>query len=459
MLKNLPAFLLVACLAIFELVTAQDNVNETPNVKPMSISECPGWAGHGFCNLILNSQFTISGGTPANNNPFISPFLANWDASHGSPQLNIRVPEPLDYLPPGTNVASMWARGDAGGEGIVGNIPNASPGGLNIGEPYLLSFYRRVTSEPTIPSTHLDNFFIVLIKCADKTKFPGGSLTKTDIPALPAGSQVIYCETFMDISAIPGFQRIVVRFIPKDKYDLIWIFPRQIGSAGQAWLHVAFPQIFREKLVNGPFFEDDNLNWYLGYNGDFQNGFTALCDEVNTKAEWYGPANNLLWSATVRGSYYPNACPYTMPCSPYGPVPLASQTYTFKQTFLNAVTTSNNCSEFVTSRTSMPFELRMATSPQKPPVVVTENIIAKDAAFIRYDSYNHNVVVRAESVHDQPVTLFVYDMQGKIIKKYNSRAMQGTSNHILNLQQVSAGMYFASVQLGNNRYSYKFSVQ
>lgn len=454
------AFLLTLSYGATAQINWRDSLKATGagTAREQFLAACPGWTSHGNCNVILNSQITTNG-TPPSLDPFSTSYITGWEASHGTPQLNIVPPDASNNLPPGTNAASMWAT-TGNGEGIVGNIPAASPYGLNPGTPYLLSFYRRVTAEPANPATRLDNFEIALIKCADRSGFPGSFRTET--PAVPADAQIIYCESFINIRSIPGYQRIVVRFVPNDQYNLIWIYPQQGVSSGQAWLHVALPQIFRADLAEGPWWTDDATgNYYLGYRGgpDYQPGYTELCHEINTKAEWFGPAGNLLWSYTVLGSSYNTGCPYATPCpATYGPVPLG-QAYTFKQTFLQTVTpASNTCSDAITSRTAMPFQLRMATNPSQPPAVVAGNTITKDAAHIRFDADNNNVVVRAESVKEQPISMVVYDMQGRSIKKYNGRALQGTSNHTLPLPGVAAGVYFANVQLGANRYSFKFNI-
>jgi hypothetical protein len=439
-------------------VSLPDSLKQNTGASSNRLLGCPGWASHGYCNLLfVNNQFTVSPGKPMLTNPFPT-MVQGWTSSHGTPQVNaLGAPAASLQLPAGTNYASMWASG-GNGEGIVGNIPDAYPNGLNVGQPFILSFYRRVLADPRNPTPQLDRIRIVLLNCNDTLQFPGnaGNLT----PPIPSTAQVIYCENDAHI----GVDRVVVQFTPNAQYNLIWIFPDQVSTPGQAWLDIAFPQIFDANLYDGPRTWDNTQNaYYLGDHGVVAMGGMAnqLCHEVNTLGEWINSSNSVVWSLTTLGSNYDvPTCPYDNNCGPlYGPIYPNSgnpQTFTFRETFLNAVVTNNTCSAPVLSRTSSPVLIRHATAINKREDLPNpkENNIQ-----VSYDRAASNVNIRIAAASEEQLSIVVFDQQGKLISRdYTAKVQKGLSDHLINVPHVSAGIYFAKIMIGSKKYSYKFVV-
>ena len=189
------------------------------------------------CNFIANDDFTPSAAYNVNlsshiDNPFNFDFLGNtlvpsWDIATGTPTIYDGVFH-SDPLPPPTPTPTGYFFGGTGydnssggfySESIVQKIPALTPN-----KAYTLSFYKMFKDYSYLPpniSNPLDHFRIVLMKCSDYTQ-TFRPITYQVPTALPANSQVIYCETEVSNAT---WNQVFIKFTPNQAYDLIWIYP------------------------------------------------------------------------------------------------------------------------------------------------------------------------------------------------------------------------------------------
>lgn len=205
-----------------------------------------------FCNLILNNNFTTNcidpNNTSENNFMPFSICVNNWTNSHGTPQLNINLP----LVAPNTNHASMWSNVylDGGeikinGEGIAIGIPK-----LITNSTYTYSMFKRIFVPNINGRNFLDEYIVVLIKCADFSSIRtyGNSYS---IPSIPTTAQIIINEVN---ATNTSWQPISQTFVANDEYDVIWIFPKNYSNPNyflsESWLEVGLPVLKKLNTCN-----------------------------------------------------------------------------------------------------------------------------------------------------------------------------------------------------------------
>lgn len=324
-MKKIIASVCFTLLCIFLIAQKKitDSTNSKDLVKKISTVVCDR-PPSSICNLVENKNFSS---TCFGTNPFFDNCVDKWGSFHGSPQLNIFSP----LISAGVNHASMWSTSTAytsfpsevNGEGIATGIPKLVPG-----NKYAFSIFKRYFSSDEYPTIDLDNFYIVLIKCADylalRTQFP-------NIPSLPQNSQVIYCET--DITN-HSFQRIFQSFTANDSYDVVWIYPKQatfvLDVPKQSWLEVAKLEII-------------NIN-------NFNAGSNPVTPIPPNCTITIGPNSP---NCGLEGSVFtwlgPNGQSIIAPANQQIQVDASNSqnvgTWTLTMTVPNAVTTNNTCSD------------------------------------------------------------------------------------------------------------------
>lgn len=174
------------------------------------------------CNQISNNIFKPHNYESDNfdhiSDPFGNLLVPSWLPSHGTPNIydgvNFTIEPPFEGLGYCRMAAWVSSHDDYknNGEGIVQKIP-----ALKKNNRYALSFFKRLTYE----QLHLDNFYIVLIRCSDYTLFSKDFSYMT--PTFPENSQIIYCEK--QVSNIK-WEQVFETFTAKDNYDMIWFLPK-----------------------------------------------------------------------------------------------------------------------------------------------------------------------------------------------------------------------------------------
>lgn len=294
------------------------------------------------CNLIENNIFST---TCFGQNPFWTNCVSKWNSLHGSPQLNVFSPQ----LSAGVNHVSMWASSEQwpggqqffGGEGIVTGIPKLTPG-----KKYAFSMFKRYFSEPQAPTIDLDNFYIVLLRCADYLPL---RTSEHIIPVIPNGSQVIYCERDLTNNT---FQRVLQTFTALDEYDIVWIFPKELtyvaGTTKQSWLEIAkFEMISIDNFSAGPPPNPTfpNCNVTLGPS-------TPNCGVEGAIFTWYGPSGQIIPVPSNNQQIQVNAGSS-----------LNTGNWILKMVVPNVVTTNNNCSNPGIVQASVNVPLCSACTP------------------------------------------------------------------------------------------------
>ncbi len=293
------------------------------------------------CNLIENNIFST---TCFGQNPFWENCISKWNSLHGTPQLNVFGPQ----LSAGVNHASMWAASEQwyggqqffGGEGIITGIPKLTPG-----KKYAFSMFKRYFSAPQAPTIDLDNFYIVLMKCADY--LPLRTLD-AQIPAIPDVAQIIYCEKDLTNNT---FQRVLQTFTALDEYDIVWIFPKELtyvaGTTKQSWLELAkFEMISIDNFSAGvspnPIFP--NCNVTIGPNA-------PNCGFEGAIFTWYGP----------NGQIIPAPANQQIQVDASNSANVGN--WTLKMVVPNVVTTNNTCSSPGVVQASVNLSLCSACPP------------------------------------------------------------------------------------------------
>ena len=303
-----------------QTLSAQRSDDTLSNIKKPSALSCNS-PSLGVCNLIQNNTF--------NSSCFgLAPFGANcvnfWTSSHGTPQLNVWGPLHIS----GANHASMWAvsapspqGNQIDGEGIATGIHP-----LTIGNKYSLSLFKKYYSNPSSNfAPDVDNFYVVLLKCAD---FLALQTSYFPVPQIPPTAQIIYCEHDMSNTS---WERINQCFVASDEYDVVWIFPQETtivpGRTFQTWLEVTLPEIVDVSGFSAgpnPTVTYPNCNVTIGPN-------TPNCGVSGAIFTWYDPAG-LPHAASPNQTITVNAA------VDYG-------TWTLKMTVPNIVSTNNVCSQ------------------------------------------------------------------------------------------------------------------
>jgi|GEM_PF-6202392 len=176
------------------------------------------------CNYLSNPSFQTG-----NSNTIVDAFTTNmvqdWYASSGTADINRWIGNgPLPSIYPSVNVANMGAQeGPVGtGSGVyIEGIYTKTIAPFARGNEYLLSFFRSVTSVASYPFKKI-KFKIVLAKCTDFPQYDYGGIV------YPQRYQEIYCE---NVAAPTSFEQIVLKFIPNDSYDIVWIFPECVTES------------------------------------------------------------------------------------------------------------------------------------------------------------------------------------------------------------------------------------
>jgi|GEM_PF-3469404 len=408
------------------------------------LATCPQWIYHPGppANRVLNPIFAAI--DPTGLGPFeVANNIDYWGASHGTPQFNVMHGVPANF-PTGANCASMWSartRAATLGEGIIGNLggSNFTTSAIEANKQYVLSFYRSFISEPNNPTPALDVMNIRLLKCQDAIH-----TATTTIPAVPTNSQQVYCET--NINA--GFQRVVVTFTANDDYDLIWIYPEQTTTLGQAWLNVSMVELAETSVLPNTLSGPSGL--YLGLGPKL----------FNTANRWYDQNNiliaNLNLGATEYDNYNTSPPPAYVPAGvsfgPIAQIPGNPQTYILKVTFLNNTVTNNTCS------VSFSGTLTSASSP-----VVWRSPIQTGTATVEGDleiqaANRSRIWINNSLSEESNGNIYVYDLTGKAITSLLNRQIRKGRN-VYNLDRViPSGIYIVKVVSSQKVYAKKIFI-
>jgi hypothetical protein len=466
-MRKYLSFLIITFLMMNVYSISQDNVEYVASrlgpVSPNSASrilpsECPDWFYHGPAYNKVNNPTIAGVPLPQDiQDPFPTVAMSQWTKSHGSPQINIGGGPP-SWFPANSNLASMTAfrpNNTSYGEGIIGLLRglNQVTHGVEAGQQYMLTFYRKFYPEPTAPAQRCDKLNIYLLKCAKvPVVHPNNPYI---IPSIPAGSQQIYCETNITSQTL---DQIMVTFTAADDYDLIWIFPEH-NSSGQAWINFGMPQLFKPINVWGTVHGVLPNGYYLGFGPFiFQSQHT-----------WTDGNNNVVASYPFTAFEYDNPSNYGPGAPPvagmYGPIyptppPQPLQSYTFSMNFPNVVTTNNTCSTPFTgtlsttgSGTGNPWLIRQAAPSStgsgnvKPPT---------SPAIIKFEEYKGSSLrVNVQSAVEEIFDVYVYDALGRqVMSPVKKVVRKGFSTHDLHLEGAK-GIYIIKFVSAKNSYSQK----
>jgi hypothetical protein len=208
------------------------------------------------------------------------------------------------------------------------------------GKKYAFSIFKRYFSSTEYPTVDLDNFYIVLMKCADYLPLRS---EYAFIPNIPTNAQVIYCEKDLTNNS---FQRVLQTFTANDTYDIVWIFPKQAtyipDVPKQSWLEVA-----KLEMIN-----IDNFSAGTPPNPTFPNCNVTLgpstpnCGVEGAIFTWYGPSNQIIPVPANNQQIQINAS-----------INANAGTWTLKMVVPNVVTTNNTCSNpgIVQASVNVPF--------------------------------------------------------------------------------------------------------
>lgn len=312
-------FFILSCF-ISQTVLGQESDDTLNNIKkPVALNCNPPSAN--TCNLFENNNFNT---TCFGDYPFTNNCVSSWTSSHGSPQLNVFGPLHTS----GANHASMWASSSPTpqgneyiGEGIATGIHK-----LTIGHTYSLSIFKKYYSNPASNfAPDVDNFYIVLLKCAD---FLALQTPHYVVPQIPQNSQIIYCEQDMNNTS---WERINQCFVANDEYDIVWIFPKETtivpGRTFQTWLEVTLPEIVDMSSFTAgpsPTVTYPNCNVTIGPS-------SPNCSVTGAIFTWYDPSG-------IPHSALPNQTITVNAAIDYG-------TWILTMTVPNIVTTNNSCSQ------------------------------------------------------------------------------------------------------------------
>jgi hypothetical protein len=209
------------------LTTQQFNAQFFPKInRTTTLIPCIPTLIESSCNFILNNQFNTTVNPYSTSDPFGLDQVPNWSNSHGQPDLaftglGISVPfgannyTMIEFSNNGTNNLSS---------GIVQKIAPTQ-----IGTNYLFRFWE--IAPLIFSNTPIGEVNIYLIKCSDYQNFNVNSYA---LPAVPANSQQIFCETNLSLVTGYGFPNAwknrVLKFTANDSYDMIWIAPKGTTS-------------------------------------------------------------------------------------------------------------------------------------------------------------------------------------------------------------------------------------
>lgn len=196
------------------------------------------------------------------------------------------------------------------GEGIAVGIPK-----LTINRSYTLSFFKKIYTDFNWGAPDIDNYYIVLLKCADFNALRVFG-ENYNIPTIPANAQIIYQESHANNL---DWKNVTQSFTANDEYDVLWIFPRNTttnipGETLWAWFEIAYPEI-RDNVncipptcttptvtPTGPI--DYHYLWESPWIGK------ALTSSTITGNQWYRNgtaipnANTPIYIAKEAGNYY-----------------------------------------------------------------------------------------------------------------------------------------------------------
>ena len=420
----------------------------TSNISGRLKTACPDWWGHPtFFERISNPQF-ISTSAAGDLNPFPSNNILSWTASHGTPQLNVFGAP--GWFPQNTNIASMWTERNGGaivGEGILGNLKGmlSTTHPVETGNHYYLTFFRSFMSDPFNTTPRLDRLNIVLIKCEDADLFPGS--TTNLMQPFPNGTitQQIYCETNITST---NYDMVAIDFVANNNYDLIWIYPQQVTTRGQAWINVTMPQLFSPQ----------SLTSLVASSGGGQ--YLALGSNIfNSNHDWYNQSNTLLSSIPINGNTYLNYTTLNDINNPsgvmYGPIfqtPGVNQDFTYK-TVIPSIITNNTCSTPVTGVIyTSPYTIYGKNSNGG----LNDGSLTIDAK----STVNSTIRITAKSMKRDNLTIYVYDQLGKLlIPSLNKSVQEGSTIVDLPLPSNFKGICIVKVISKDNVNSQKILIK
>lgn len=184
------------------------------------------------CNFVCNPNFN-EGPCVSSNVTLATGLVPGWTCSHGTPD---RICPATGLAPPNDGFVQMWANQtgpNSLGEGMIQtDLTFVS------GESYTLSFYRRTRAHPTGGSL-IDNLNVVLSNGVPVT------CTGATVPAVPAGSQLVYLETAINTAT---WEQVIVHFDALDNYSQLWIYPEQDPGGQTAWMMVDRIEIIEDDL-------------------------------------------------------------------------------------------------------------------------------------------------------------------------------------------------------------------
>jgi Secretion system C-terminal sorting domain len=353
--RLMPAFIFLA--VSFAAFCQKNPLDSIHSSKPLAVLNCGVPLVTNACNQVFNNNLTpVYAACVANN--FQDPFVwcyAEWGRSHGSPQVNLRLP----LIGAGINHASMWALYVTSnppqelGEGIATRVPNLIPG-----HKYAMSFYRRTWLNIPAPSPYLDQVNILMMKCNDFIP------TNWDtVPNPPVNSQAVYCETNVNK---PNWERIAQTFTANDNYDMIRIYPKQTSLP----VNSQFPQWW---LDFGKLELVDVTNFSAGPPpipvypnnctvtiGPAMPNTCALTGAVYT---WHGPSGQVI------------AAPANQQISVDASNPANAGQWTLKMTIPGIITTNNTCSNALDVQASV--VVPYCTNCPNPPQILTTSYFDK----------------------------------------------------------------------------------
>lgn len=468
MRKHLFLFLYCMVATLNYIFSQEDSLATNQTAAPaMRIfpGECPRWNYHpGQPNNKVENPLFSGATITAPLDPFRAapggvPDIPFWEATHGSPQVDIfgGPTGPGGPFPTGSRVASMWTQAPGGvpiGEGIIGLLGgwNSAEHGVAAGDQYLLTFFRDVANGG---ANQVDRINIYLVKCVDIPAVVRGNPNITTAPTPPAGSQQIYCETNVTPSGV-GLQQVTITFTANDDYDLIWIFPTQVTTRGQAWLRFAMPHMLRLTIGGAPFNVDG-----------------AVCTDTNGD-RWLGLGQRIFgghhrwYSGTTTGSplvanYYNDGVMYDNHSTwggfglpqpfMFGPItPTYTQPYLYELAFQNTIVTNNTCSTPFTGTLVAPthWVLRQAaggnTGTQPKPGVEIK-LLSYSSPSVRFST---------TAIRENTFDIYVYDQVGRLVAPViRKKIAQGISTHDLNLPATSKGVHIIKFVAGTETYSQK----